>query len=65
MPIAIKDLCPVEGVPCSYGVALLRNRIATEYAGLVTRIRQAGFVILGKTATSELGSTGYPKLSKS
>ena len=59
VPIAIKDLCPVEGVPCSYGVALLRNRIATEDAGLVTRIRQAGFVILGKTATSELGSTPY------
>ncbi len=59
VPIAIKDFCPVEGVPCSYGVHLLRNRIATEDAGIVTHIRQAGFIILGKTATSELGSAPY------
>ncbi len=59
VPIAIKDFCPVEGVPCSYGVHLLRNRIATEDGGLVKKIRQAGFIILGKTATSEIGSAPY------
>lgn len=59
VPIAIKDLSPIAGVPCSYGVGVLRNRMATEDAGIVTKIRQAGFIILGKTATSELGSTPY------
>lgn len=59
VPISIKDLSPVAGVPCSYGVHLLRDRMATEDAGIVTKIRQAGFIILGKTATSELGSTPY------
>jgi amidase len=59
VPIAIKDFCPVEGVPCTYGVHLLRNRIATEDGGLVKKIRQAGFIILGKTATSEIGSAPY------
>jgi amidase len=53
VPIAIKDLCPVAGVSCTYGIHLLRNRIVTEDAGVATRIRQAGFTILGKTATSE------------
>lgn len=59
VPIAIKDFAPVAGVPCTYGVHLLKNRIATEDAGLVTRIRQAGFTILGKTATSEIGTSPY------
>lgn len=59
VPTAIKDLTTVSDVPCSYGVKILRNRIATEDAGVVMRLRQAGFVLLGKTATSELGSTPY------
>lgn len=59
VPIPIKDLTPVAGVPCSYGVHVLRQRVATEEAGIVTRIKQAGFIIIGKTATSALGSTPY------
>lgn len=59
VPIAIKDLNPVAGVPCTYGVAALKNEIATYDDGVVARIRHAGFTILGKTATSELGSFPY------
>ena len=59
VPISIKDLTPVEGVACSYGVKVLRHRLATEDSGTVRRIKQAGFVLLGKTATSEVGSTPY------
>lgn len=32
------------------------NQIATYDFRVVTRIKQAGFIILGKTATPELGS---------
>jgi amidase len=59
VPIPIKDLTPVAGVPCSYGIRVLHKRVATEEAGIVTRIKRAGFTILGKTATSALGSTPY------
>jgi amidase len=59
VPISIKDLNPVAGVPCTYGTPALRNQLATYDDGVVTRIRQAGFIILGKTATSELGSLPY------
>lgn len=58
VPISIKDLTPVADVPCSYGVKILRNRIDAE-AGVVTRIREAGCILLGKTATSQLGSTPF------
>lgn len=59
IPISIKDLTPVAGECCSYGLSVAKNRIAAEDAGVVTRLRQAGFVLLGKTATSEIGSTPF------
>ena len=66
VPISIKDLNPVAGVACTYGNPALLNQIAEYDDGVVSRIRSAGFVLLGKTATSELGSfpytepTGFP-----
>jgi amidase len=59
VPTAIKDLNSVAGMPCSYGVAALKDNIATYDDGVVTRMRKAGFIILGKTATSEVGSFPY------
>ncbi|MBW4690336.1 MAG: amidase [Lyngbya sp. HA4199-MV5] len=59
VPISIKDLNAVAGLPCAYGVKLLKKRIATEDDGVVTRIKQAGFILLGKTATSEVGTLPY------
>lgn len=59
VPISIKDLNPVAGVVCTYGSQVLRETVATADDGVVTRIKQAGFIILGKTATPELGSLPY------
>lgn len=59
VPISIKDLNPIAGVPCSYGLAAARRRIAERDDALIAQIRQAGFTLLGKTATSQLGSLPY------
>jgi amidase len=59
VPLSIKDLAPVKDLPWSRGIYALRNDIADFDVGVVTRLKQAGFVILGKTATSELGSLPY------
>ncbi|QLE57404.1 amidase [Nostoc sp. TCL26-01] len=59
VPISIKDLNTVAGVSCTYGSPALLNNIPEFDDGVVTRIKQAGFTILGKTATSELGSFPY------
>lgn len=59
IPIPIKDLNPVAGVRCTYGSRALADQIATYDSALVARLRQAGFTILGKTATSEVGSLPY------
>lgn len=59
IPISIKDLNSVAGVRCTYGTPALIDNQATYDDGVVTKIKQAGFIILGKTATSELGSLPY------
>ncbi len=59
LPTGIKDLNPVAGLPCSYGVAALKEQIATADDGIATLVQQAGLNILGKTATAELGSFPY------
>lgn len=59
VPIAIKDLKSVAGMPISYGIVALKDQVATYDDGVVSKIKQAGFIILGKTATSQLGSFPY------
>jgi amidase len=59
VPIAIKDLTPVAGIPCTYGVQALHSNISPYNESVVWRIEAAGFNILGKTATSQIGSLPY------
>ena len=59
VPIAIKDLTAVAGVRCMYGSLALRDHVSAHDDAIVTRLKQAGFVILGKTTVCELGSLPY------
>lgn len=59
IPTAIKDLYPVQGMPTRYGNNFVPAQISESDSGLVKLIKQAGFIIVGKTATSELGSLPY------
>lgn len=59
VPIAIKDLDPMKDVRFTIGSHALKDNIATFDNAIVGRIKQAGFVILGKTATPELGTMPF------
>ena len=59
VPTAIKDLYPVTGMPCSYGVSAVKDNIATYDDGVVVRLKAAGLIVLGKTATSAMGTLPY------
>jgi amidase len=59
LPTAIKDLSPVTGIPCSYGVAALKDQIATHCDSVAILMNQAGCNLLGKTAICELASLPY------
>lgn len=54
LPIGIKDTIDVGGMPCERGSLAYQSRIPTRDAELVTRLRDAGATIVGKTVTTEL-----------
>jgi amidase len=56
VPITIKDLTEVEGVLFTASVKPFAGKVGMNDAASVTRIREAGFIILGKTNTPELGT---------
>ena len=53
IPIGIKDIVDVEGMPTRAGSPLTSDDIARHDAPVVARLRSAGAVILGKLATTE------------
>lgn len=60
VPYAAKDLLDTAGIPTAWGTRFLRDRVPTEDATVVTRLREAGAVLLGKTAMIEFaGCLGY------
>ena len=55
VPIAIKDTTPVAGMPYTMGSDLFGDFVPGHDAFLVRRLRDAGFVIVGKTNMPEFG----------
>src|SRR6185312_1098218 len=55
VPIAIKDNQPVEGMPLTFCAELFGDFAAPFDAAFVGRLRDAGFVVVGKTALPEYG----------
>jgi amidase len=56
VPVGIKDLAaPVAGLPMSQGSDLFAGYTPDYDAYVVRRIKDAGFVIVGKTSSPELG----------
>jgi aspartyl-tRNA(Asn)/glutamyl-tRNA(Gln) amidotransferase subunit A len=53
VPLAIKDVLCVEGLPCTCGSRILEEFVPPYSATAVERLREAGAVILGKTNTDE------------
>lgn len=54
VPVGIKDIIDVKGMPTENGTVLDAGKRPTKDATLVASLRAAGAVILGKTVTTEL-----------
>jgi aspartyl-tRNA(Asn)/glutamyl-tRNA(Gln) amidotransferase subunit A len=48
VPIGIKDLFDVGGVPTTFGSKILKDNVAIQDSAVVNRLRDAGAVIVGK-----------------
>lgn len=60
IPIGIKDLVDVAGLPTEAGSPLRAGQLARRDAPLVQALREAGAVILGKTVTVEFACFDPP-----
>jgi len=53
VPISVKDVIDVESLPTTHSSKVLADHIAVDDDPLVERLRNAGFVVLGKTNVPE------------
>jgi Asp-tRNA(Asn)/Glu-tRNA(Gln) amidotransferase A subunit family amidase len=56
IPVLVKDNLDVAGLPTTAGAIALEHSIATDDSTVVSRLRSAGAVILGKTNLSEFAN---------
>jgi amidase len=59
VPIAVKDTVRIEGVRCTRGSAAFADDVADLDDHVVTRIKDAGMIILGTTNTPEFALPCY------
>lgn len=62
-PVVVKDNIDVAGLPTTAGVAALASSVPTEHAEIVTRLVDAGAVILGKTNMPDFALNGIDTVS--
>lgn len=58
VPVGIKDLVAVAGMPMAGGSAAYRDFVPDEDDVAVERLRAAGAIVLGKTSVTEFGYSG-------
>lgn len=59
VPIAVKDLCWIEGIPTAAGTAIHKNFVPTHDATVVRKLKDAGAVLIGKTQLTEGAYSDY------
>jgi amidase len=55
LPIAVKDLAQTAGLATTMGSVLLKNNVPQHDCYMVSRMRQSGALLIGKTNTPEFG----------
>ena len=61
IPIAVKDLCYTQGIPTKGGLKVLEDFIPEYDASVVSKLLDAGSIILGKLHLTEGAVGGYHK----
>src|SRR5262249_4347742 len=55
IPVSVKDLIDTAGLRTTYGSGMFHDHVPVRDGGIPERLRVAGAILTGKTATHELG----------
>ena len=58
VPVSIKDLTATKGIRTTWGSKEFEHHVPSEDALVVTRLKAAGAIVVGKTNTPEFGAGG-------
>ncbi len=64
IPVALKDLVDIAGVPTTAASALFETNVPVRDAALVSRLREAGAILLGKLNLHEFAYGGSGMISR-
>ncbi|VUC21019.1 unnamed protein product [Clonostachys rosea] len=59
IPILIKDQADVKGLVSTYGSAVAKENVADRDATIITKLKEAGALILGKTTMAEWATAWF------
>ena len=59
LPVGVKDLVETAGIRTTYGSPIFAEHVPDADASLVTRMKNAGAIVLGKTNTPEFGAGSH------
>jgi aspartyl-tRNA(Asn)/glutamyl-tRNA(Gln) amidotransferase subunit A len=55
LPVAVKDLVPTAGIRTTWGSLIFKDHVPDRDAEVVSRLKRAGAIVVGKTTTPEFG----------
>ena len=58
VPVGIKDITPTAGIRTTWGSTLYADHVPAADAEVVTRLKRAGCIVIGKTNTPEFAAGG-------
>lgn len=61
VPVGIKDIIATAGIRTSMGSVIYRDNIPTQDSAVVSRLKGAGAIVLGKTVTVEFAMSDPPR----
>ncbi len=63
IPVGVKELDSVKGWPYTQASVPLKDQVATQDSALVSRLRDAGAVLVGLTISSEFGGVNLTRIN--
>lgn len=59
IPVAVKDQAHTKGIRTTFGSPIFADHVPDEDATVITKLKESGAILLGKSNMTEFGTTGF------